>query len=163
VRGPAWRFLDLGRRIERGIAVCSSVEAALGLAVEEPSFQPLAEVLLAANESLVAYRRRYRSDVEVGPVLELLLLDDANPRSLGYQIDRLREHATSLSWPDGVNIVDEVGRAMMVPVPDEVVNGRRWGIDRLVLDSRGPLLRLAEAVQQRWFADPVRPVAVRGR
>lgn len=163
VRGPAWRFLDLGRRLERGIAVTSSVEAALGLAVDDAAFQPLSEVLLATNESLVAYRRRYRSDIELGAVLELLLHDDANPRALAYQVDRLREHASSLSWAQGIQLVDAAGRALMVPVSDDVVNGRRWSIDRLVVDTRGPLLELAGAVHQRWFADPVRPVPVRGR
>jgi uncharacterized alpha-E superfamily protein len=163
VRGPAWRFLDLGRRIERGIALCGAVQASLGLAVDEPAFQPLTEVLLASCESLVAYRRRYRSDVEVRAVLELLVLDDANPRSLAFQVDRLREHTTSLVWPDGIFLVDDIGRALMATVSPDIVGGRRMSVDALVLAARGPLLQLADAVHQRWFADPVHPVAVRGR
>ncbi|MEZ5249330.1 MAG: circularly permuted type 2 ATP-grasp protein [Ilumatobacteraceae bacterium] len=79
--GPAWRFLDLARRLERALALLGSIEAALGIDTEPLALQPLAESLLAANESLVAYRRRYRSDVELGDVVDLLVHDDANPRS----------------------------------------------------------------------------------
>ena len=92
VRGPAWRFLDIGRRLERGLAVLGAVEAALGVGADAFALQPLAEVVLAANESLVTYRRRYRSDVVLDAVVDLLIADDTNPRSLAFQLDRLREH-----------------------------------------------------------------------
>ena len=65
------------------------------------------EVLLAANESLVAYRRRHRSDVELEAAISLLIHDDTNPRSLVSAIDRLertRWRATgrsSVSSPSG--------------------------------------------------------------
>ena len=101
VRGPAWRFLDLGRRLERSLAVLGSIEASLGLAVDRLTFQPLTELCLQINESLVAYRRHYRSDVELTAVLELLVHDDSNPRGLAFQLDRIREHIASLGWPDG--------------------------------------------------------------
>jgi hypothetical protein len=51
----------------------------------------------------------------------------------------------------------------MSSVTHDVVGGRRLSIDALVLAARGPLLQLADAVHERWFADPVHPVAVRGR
>src|SRR5204863_747747 len=83
VHGPAWRFGDLGRRVERSSVVLGLVDACLRpLAVTaaedpaarraEPTIEPgdvvdrsVLEVLLAANESLVAYRRHHRSDVEL--------------------------------------------------------------------------------------------------
>ena len=158
VRGPAWRFLDLARRLERAIALLGSVEAALGLAVEPLAFQPLAESLLSVNESLVAYRRRYRSDVEVGAVLDLLVHDDANPRSLAFQLDRLREHMASLAWQEGADLVQRASIAALGTVDDTIMGGRRLAIDALVLGVRGPLLELGDAVVRRWFADPVNPM-----
>lgn len=157
VRGPAWRFLDLGRRIERALAVLGSVEGALGPATQAMTLQPLAEAVLAANESLVAYRRRYRSDVDLDAVLDLLLRDDSNPRGLVFQLDRLREHVAALAWADGLELVQRASTAALESVDGAVLGGRRLAVDSFVLSVRAPLLELADALVARWFADPVSP------
>lgn len=157
VRGPAWRFLDLGRRIERALAVLGSVEGALGPATQAMTLQPLAEAVLAANESLVAYRRRYRSDVDLDAVLDLLLRDDTNPRGLVFQLDRLREHVAALAWDDGLRLVHRASAAALEAIDGSVVGGRRLAVDAFVLSVRAPLLELADALVARWFADPVSP------
>ena len=90
VRGPAWRFGDIGVRVERALVVLGLTTA---LAVADDTGTETwnssdgvnvaqFEVLLAANESLVAYRRQHRSDVALAPALELLLRDRDNPRGL---------------------------------------------------------------------------------
>ncbi|MFN0090170.1 MAG: circularly permuted type 2 ATP-grasp protein [Acidimicrobiales bacterium] len=163
VRGPAWRFADLGRRLQRALGVLGGVEATLGLAVEPVALQPLAEALLAANESLVAYRRRHRSDVEVHAALDLLVHDDTNPRALAFQLDLIREHGAALGWAHGAALADEAARAANAVVGERAAGGRRLDVDALVLACRAPLLALVDAVNARWFADPVNPVAVRGR
>ena len=163
VRGPAWRFLDLGRRIERALAVLGATEAALGPATGPMALQSLAEATLAAHESLVAYRRMYRSDVDLDAVLDLLLHDDTNPRSVAFQLDRLREHALGLGWPDGGRHVEDAAIALLSRVESGVGGGRRVSLDGLVISVRGPLLALADAVVRRWFADPVNPTVVRGQ
>ena len=118
VRGPGWLLLDAGRRVERGTALLSVLRSTLlGSPPDEPQpaqpIQPqpgqpqarqqqprpwaprqhvsaeLLEALLAQSASLIAYRRRYRSDPELSAVLELLLLDAGNPRSLRFQLDAL--------------------------------------------------------------------------
>jgi uncharacterized alpha-E superfamily protein len=160
VRGPAWRFLDLARRLERALALLGSIEAAAGRAVEPLAFQPLAETLLSVNESLVAYRRRYRSDVELGAVIDLLVHDDANPRSLAFQLDRLREHMASLAWQEGSDLVQRASFGALGVIDDAVAGGRRISVDSLVLAARAPLLELGNAVVQRWFADPVNPMVL---
>jgi len=158
VRGPAWRFLDLGRRLERALALLGAVEATVGADLEGPAVQPVVEALLAAHESLVAYRRRYRSEIELDALVDLLVRDDTNPRGLAFQLDRIREHVSSLGWPEGVALVDAAARALLAEVDPAVVGGRRVGLDALVLAARGPLLELDAAVVVRWFADPVNPV-----
>ena len=158
VRGPAWRFLDLGRRLERALALLGAIEATVGADVDRDAVQPVVEAVLAANESLVAYRRRYRSEIELDALVDLLVRDDSNPRGLAFQLDRMREHVASLAWPDGVALVDAAARALITEIGDEVVGGRRVGLDAMVLAARGPLLELDAAVVVRWFADPVNPV-----
>jgi uncharacterized circularly permuted ATP-grasp superfamily protein/uncharacterized alpha-E superfamily protein len=162
VRGPSWRFLDLGRRLERALAVLGAVEAALAVDMPHMALQPLADAVLGSNESLVAYRRRYRSEVDFHAVLDLLLHDDSNPRSLAYQLDRLREHAAGLAWSEGAALVERASIAAIGTVEHHVVNGRIVSLDSFVLGVRGPLLDLAAAIVQRWFADPVNPTLMRG-
>ncbi len=89
-RGLGWRFLEFGRRLERASRIVHSFRAALcpeiqGGAVLEP--------LLELSDSLMTYRRRYFAGMQVSSALELLLLDEGNPRSLAFQLTALREHA----------------------------------------------------------------------
>ncbi len=160
VRGPAWRFLDLGRRLERALAILGSIEAALAPAVDPLAFQPLSETLLWTNESLVAYRRRYRSDIELDAVMDLLVHDDANPRSLAFQLDRMREHVASLGWEQGRALVERASMGAITPINASISGGRRLQVDALVLDTRGPLLELGDSVVERWFSDPVNPMVL---
>jgi uncharacterized alpha-E superfamily protein len=160
VRGPSWRFLDVGRRLERALAVLGSVEAAVGIASEPIAFQPLAESVLSINESLVAYRRMYRSDVDLNAIVDLLVHDDANPHSLAFQLDRLREHMASLGWHAGAELVHQSALGALNPIDSSVVGGRRLSVDALVLAARAPLLALSAGISQRWFAVPVNPMVV---
>ena len=89
VRDPGWRFMDAGRRIERGIHLARLLQATLdqrrGLATDSL----LLESVLTATECILTYRRRYRSQAQLETVLDLLLLDPANPRSLAFQVEAL--------------------------------------------------------------------------
>ncbi len=87
-RLAGWRFLDLGRRIERGIATCRYARALVG---ETPTAGTL-DVLLELCDSQITYRSRYVMVESRAPVLDLVLLDPVNPRSLAFQIDRILEH-----------------------------------------------------------------------
>jgi uncharacterized alpha-E superfamily protein len=160
VRGPAWRFLDLGRRLERSLAVLGTVEGALAPAFDDLALQAAAEAALAANDSLVAYRRRHRSDVELSAVLDMLVHDDSNPRGLAFQLDRMREHTTALVWSSGTELVDRAASALHDVDHGAISGGRRVGIDEMVLAARGAVLDLGAQVIARWFADPVDPHAM---
>jgi uncharacterized circularly permuted ATP-grasp superfamily protein/uncharacterized alpha-E superfamily protein len=97
-RGHGWVFLDLGRRIERGIAVARLLEAALrGSGRRELLLEPLLEI----TDSVMTYRRRYFAEPRIAGVLDLLLLDPTNPRAVAFQLAILERHAPSL--PAGPN------------------------------------------------------------
>ena len=91
-----WVSLDMGCRIERAlllIVLCrSSLVAVQGEWIEHL----LLESILAAAESLIIYRSRYRSALHLPTALEMLLLDESNPRSLVYQLKRLQEQMRDL-------------------------------------------------------------------
>jgi uncharacterized circularly permuted ATP-grasp superfamily protein/uncharacterized alpha-E superfamily protein len=92
-RGHGWRFLDIGRRVERAANMGSLVKAAL--AVQSAGHATLEPVLEIAD-SVMTYRRRYFSQPQWPPALDLLLADESNPRSLAFQIFALGDHAANL-------------------------------------------------------------------
>ena len=92
-RGLGWRFLDFGRRLERATQIVQLFRASLG---GEPKPAAILEPVLEISDSLMTYRRRYFAGVQIQSVIELLLLDEGNPRSLAFQLKALREHAAHL-------------------------------------------------------------------
>jgi uncharacterized circularly permuted ATP-grasp superfamily protein/uncharacterized alpha-E superfamily protein len=92
-RGHGWRLLDVGRRLERSINVVTLLQAALSL--ESQSLDVL-DPVLEITDSVMTYRRRYFAEPQWPGVLDLLLSDESNPRSLGFQIAALAEHASHL-------------------------------------------------------------------
>ncbi|MXV73149.1 circularly permuted type 2 ATP-grasp protein [Candidatus Poribacteria bacterium] len=86
-----WISLDMGRRIERALLLIVLCRSSLVAVQDEWVEDLLLESVLAAAESLITYRSRYRAALHFPTVLELLLLDEDNPRSLLYQLKRLQE------------------------------------------------------------------------
>ena len=93
-RGQGFRFHEIGRRLERALHTISLLHIACEMA---PGGRGgLWEVVLTMTDSLRTYRRRYYSQVDARAVLDLLLHDESNPRSLGYQLVRLQEQIDGL-------------------------------------------------------------------
>ena len=95
-RGSGWRFLSLGRRVER----LSAVTAALQVATREGRAQGL-DWLLELADSTITYRARYPVAPEWLPVLDLLVCDEANPRSVAFQVKGLVESIAKLELSHG--------------------------------------------------------------
>lgn len=152
VRGPGWRFLDLGRRLERAVLLLGVIEATLASEPPDDVAQPVYDLVLGVCESLVAYRRRYRSDVRLAAIEDLLVHDDTNPRSLVFQLDRINEHLAALPWnPDASKhrrFLDAAAHGRLGEGPDSLA--------KLVLDVRGPLLELIRELMLAWFTHPAR-------
>jgi uncharacterized alpha-E superfamily protein len=94
VRGGAWMFLDLGRRIERAQATARNV----GQALSEPPGRIEAGLRLALEicDSTLTYRARYLGTVQPAPVLDLVLADPSNPRALGFQVAAVAERLAEI-------------------------------------------------------------------
>jgi uncharacterized alpha-E superfamily protein len=89
VRDPGWRFMDAGRRIERAQQLAALLRATVTVERSTATDSLLLESVLVASESIITYRRRYRSHAQLETVLDLLVADADNPRSLSYQLDQL--------------------------------------------------------------------------
>jgi uncharacterized alpha-E superfamily protein len=93
-RGQGFRFLEIGRRLERGLHTLNLLRAACELPNE--AVTSAWEMILAMTDSLMTYRRRYRAQIEAGATLDLLLHDESNPRSVGYQLAHLQAPVAAL-------------------------------------------------------------------
>jgi len=88
-RGSGWLFLSLGRRLERAMyAVRQLRELTFGL--DEKSW-PLLEYVLEVADSSMTYRSRYFTTLQPIPVLDVLMADENNPRSLNFQMAHLAD------------------------------------------------------------------------
>ena len=108
VRDPGWHFMDAGRRIERALQLVALMRSTLRTANGTATDSLLLESVLTTAESIITYRRRYRSQAQVETVLDLLLLDAGNPRSVVFQLDRLAADVALLPMPEA----DAAGRAV---------------------------------------------------
>jgi uncharacterized circularly permuted ATP-grasp superfamily protein/uncharacterized alpha-E superfamily protein len=93
-RGLGWRFMDMGRRIER--ALNQALLLRIGLPEVCSNSRNTLQSLLEASDSLMTYRARYKSTFQLAPVLDLLLADESNPKSLAFQFSQIANHVKHL-------------------------------------------------------------------
>jgi uncharacterized alpha-E superfamily protein len=170
IRDPGWYFLDLGRRVERAQQVVALLRATLTRAHSSAVDSLVVESVLAANESGVTYRRRYRGRIQVATMLELLLLDVGNPRSLAYQIAGARTDLRALPDSSGtsrpVRRLEEVDATLRRARPEELdrvdASGARPELVTL-LDVLSDALRgIADSIaaQHFWHPSPMQSLGV---
>ena len=94
-RDDGWRFLMIGRRLERTQFLCDSVASFL----VSPTVQDQSALawLLELGNCSITYRTRYLASPQLIPVLDLLLLDGNNPHSVRFQLKTLLREVETLS------------------------------------------------------------------
>jgi uncharacterized circularly permuted ATP-grasp superfamily protein/uncharacterized alpha-E superfamily protein len=101
-RGQSWRFLDMGRRLERAVTLLTLLRATTVRITDRE--RPLLEAVLEIADSGMTYRRRYLAMLQSAPVVDLLLTDETNPRSVVYQVRALVEHVRALPALPGAGV-----------------------------------------------------------
>jgi uncharacterized alpha-E superfamily protein len=128
-RGQGRRFLEMGRRIERSLHTLGLIRATL--VSPAASEAPMLEALLEIADSLMTYRRRYLSRLQTIPVLDLILIDPDNPRSLAFQIRELSMNIASLPRTEDAP-ASNLEQAIISQVVDRIA-----GLDLALLESLG--------------------------
>lgn len=118
-RSFGWRFMELGKRLERAQQINTAVAGLMVPVLSEAEQNRLAEVLLLAMETLISYRRRYRGRMSTETTLDLILLDASNPRSLMYQLDLLDQHLKAL--PQASTVLHELSAEQRTLMEAEVL------------------------------------------
>ncbi|QHF48600.1 circularly permuted type 2 ATP-grasp protein [Pseudomonas sp. S49] len=109
-RDEGWRFLMIGRRIERLQFLSSSLAAFLrGAGAFD---QAGLEWLLELGNSSITYRSRYLAVAQLIPVLDLLLLDEQNPHAVLFQLKLVTRTLKRLN--DDFGVPRETGLPQLV-------------------------------------------------
>jgi len=93
--GYGWRFMDMGFRMERAVMSARILNELL--TKPDPYESPVLDAVLEVASSSITYRSRYQSNVAVLPLLDLLIADTSNPRSIAFQQTLINEHIRELS------------------------------------------------------------------
>ncbi len=93
-RGPNWVFMELGRRLERGQHLAWLVRQTVSMA--EARETEHMRIVLEIADSAMTYRSRYLNVFQLVPFVDLLLLDENNPRSCAFQLAAIENHLREL-------------------------------------------------------------------
>ncbi|HYJ36145.1 MAG TPA: alpha-E domain-containing protein, partial [Rhizomicrobium sp.] len=93
-RGPNWLFMDLGRRLERAQHLAWLVRQTV--AYPDARETEHMRILLEIADSAMTYRSRYLNAFQLVPFVDLLLLDENNPRSCAFQLAAIENHLREL-------------------------------------------------------------------
>jgi len=89
IRGSGWLFMSLGRRLERAIFLARQLREVTKPLAEQD--WPLLECLLEVADSSMTYRSRYYTTLQLLALLDVLMVDEKNPRSLDFQLSHLED------------------------------------------------------------------------
>jgi len=161
VRDVGWTMMDIGKRVERGLWLTALLRATLTVVRSAAAEQTIIEATLVACESSVIYRRRTVGNVSVAAVAELMLFDAKNPRSLLYQLERLRADLKDLPGSSGSSrperLVEEISTLLRRSHPEEldgVTDGQRAQLTELLDAIHVELRDLAEVITTTQLALP---------
>ncbi|MEO8466923.1 MAG: circularly permuted type 2 ATP-grasp protein [Gammaproteobacteria bacterium] len=160
--GHGWRFLDMGRRLERTRGMIQLLQQ-LAVRPEAPNDGQL-DLLLELADSTITYRGRYHAAPQLPAVLDLLLCDETNPRSAVYQALTLADHIAHLPSPKDETIMT-LDQRVVTRLTSElrladatelgVTVGRfetRVELERLARRIDRDVLALSDHIAERFFS-----------
>ncbi|MDP3540495.1 MAG: circularly permuted type 2 ATP-grasp protein [Azonexus sp.] len=120
-RDDGWRFLIIGRRLER-LSFFSQAIADF-LRIESARGPGCLEWLLEMADSIITYRSRYSRSPELLPVIDLLVFDDSNPHGVIFQGSVLNRYLDRMARELGATFDGKLG--------DALENLRNFDLERL--------------------------------
>jgi uncharacterized alpha-E superfamily protein len=146
-RVAGWRFLDMGRRIERGINTCRIARA---LAHDAATVDDL-DLLLDLADSQITYRARYLVGLALTPVRDMVLLDPFNTRSVAFQVATLKDHLAALPTLQSDGMLEEPSRILLALASQVETEEAGCLTTEQMSAFEEALMRLSGAVADRYF------------
>ncbi|MBX3531818.1 MAG: circularly permuted type 2 ATP-grasp protein [Rhizobiaceae bacterium] len=146
-RFTGWRFLTIGRALERALSIASVLAAFTGRDAPDGALDLVIEI----GDSVMTHRRRYSVTTSRGTVIDLLALDESNPRAILYQLTEIRDQLALLPGAGQrgqlsplQRLILELHTAMSLHTP-ETVDAALLG------DLRGKLAELSDLLSDTYL------------
>jgi uncharacterized alpha-E superfamily protein len=160
-RDPGWWMLDSGRGVERALQVVALLRVTLTQQRAPETDRLVEEAVLTASESILTYRRRYRGRSGVEALVELLVVDQQNPRSVAYQLARVLAdlQAMPATSPTArpLRLLETLVETVRTADPTALVSaegGRRRGLERFLTELEDQLRDLSDAIRTQYQQQP---------
>ncbi|MGO8953892.1 MAG: circularly permuted type 2 ATP-grasp protein [Rhodomicrobium sp.] len=161
-RNYGWRFQDMGRRIERAFNLAELLLVLFGEAPREDEETARLFFVLNVADSIITFRQRYLFAPVLSLILDLLMVDESNPRGIGFQLSTISEHLAALPQASQHSphteeqrlILDLLTRVRLAKVSDLArpdAAGTRTGLQELLNHLIAGLPKLSEAITRRYF------------
>jgi uncharacterized circularly permuted ATP-grasp superfamily protein/uncharacterized alpha-E superfamily protein len=149
-RDTGWRFLSIGRRLERLSFGCLALQTAMAEGRESDL-----SWLLGLADSTITYRARYMGSPEWLPVLDLLMLDGNNPRAVMFQVkgivDYLRRLETHVG-PCGCELIEPLLERLQSLDPGTDLDPDGLRLHALIAELGACAFALGERLNERVFS-----------
>lgn len=160
-RDFGWQFLDMGRRLERALHLAKVMHRLL--VSGEPEQDGSLALLLELADSRMTYQWRYLATPMLAPVIDLVLLDETNPRSVAFQIALLDQHVENLPRdivpPDRsaeqrimLSLLTRIRLAEIQQLCHQDTSSRRGELATLLGEVETALPKLSEAITRSYFS-----------
>ena len=161
-RNYGWRFQDMGRRVERALNLAELLLTLFGEAAREDEETARLFFVLNAADSTITFRQRYLFAPILSLVLDLLMVDESNPRGIGFQLLMIQEHLSALPQASHYAphneeqrlILDLLTRVRLANVASLAHPGpgeKRTELQELLKYLISGLPKLSEAITRRYF------------
>lgn len=159
-RTLGWRFLMLGYRLERTWQTCRLLKSFF-VGHQSNDIDTL-ESVLTACDSLMTYRVRYLSTYQVPVVLDLLLTDTTNPRSVIYQLNDINAHLDAMPEDEhralltaekrhAIAALNSVRLADIYELSKVNSSGTRIHLQKLLQEIEDSVPKISEALTRRFL------------
>jgi uncharacterized alpha-E superfamily protein len=161
-RGFGWTFLDLGRRIARADSLAALLRGIFGHVAGGGDESGSLLLALEVADSFITYRSRYRLEPLLPLLLDLLLVDESNPRGVAFQLARIEQHIDALPQSDAggsrteeqrlaLSLLSAVRLADIAALSQAEPSGARKELQKLLDEQSTALAALADSIGRRYF------------
>lgn len=162
-RSYGWSFLDIGRRLERAFNLSDLTLALFAFARDEATEFAALTLALEVADSTLTYRSRYLFAPALPLVLDLLLADETNPRSIEFQLEAISRHFDALPKLDEplqqsekrkviLDLLTKVKLADVFELSQSEPGTPRELLKALFTQLTADLPKLSEAISRRYFS-----------
>ena len=142
-----WRFLKSGKRLERALGMTRLANRLCAADAPVGSLDTLLEIA----DSVITHRRRYAVALAQDSVFDLVVLDSHNPRSVAYQVERLKEHIEDLPGHQHDALSGALERELMRLVVELATTDAANVEPGFLPDVSRRLMLISEAITGRYF------------